>query len=109
MKRWLGILGSVLGLAACYWTAVVFLEQHGGFYLFDIAYVSGYCLIFGAALYATWCRRRRIVLIAGILAATITFLGTATFTTPSLAFIPGSLLVLLTGLDAENGSRKKTS
>lgn len=109
LKRWLGVLGSVLGLAACYWTAVVFLEQHGGFYLFDTAYVGGYCLIFGAALYATWYRRRRTVLIAGILAGTITFLGTVTFTTPSLAFIPGSLLVLITGLGAEKNQRKKTA
>ncbi|MDI6631160.1 MAG: hypothetical protein AB1507_07755 [Bacillota bacterium] len=109
MKRWLGILGSVLGLAACYWTAVVFLEQHGGFYLFDTAYVGAYTLIFVAALYGTWYRRTRTVLIAGILAATITFLGTATFTTPSLAFIPGSLLVLIAALTAEDESRKKAS
>lgn len=109
MKRWLGILGGVLGLTACYWTALVFLEQHGGFYLFDTAYVGVHTFIFAAALYGTWYRRTRTVLIAGILAATITFLGIATFTTPSLLFIPGSLLVLITGLDAENDQRKKTA
>jgi len=108
LKRWLGILGSVLGLGACYYTAVVFLEQHRNFRLFDTAYVGGYALIFGAALYGTWHRCRRIVLLAGILATITTFLGIATFTTPSPLFIPGSLLVLITGLSVENDNRKRT-
>ena len=107
MKRWLGILGSILGLGACYCTALVFLEQHRGFYLFDAAYVAGYTLILAAALYGTWYRRKRTVLVAGIPAATITFLGTATFTTPSILFVPGSLLVLIAGLDGEHDRRKK--
>lgn len=109
MKRWLGILGSVLGLAACSWTATVVSQTDGVFSWTDEAYITIYALIFTAAFYGAWHRYRRTVLAAGILASVITFLGIHVFITASLAFIPGSLLVLITGLDAENGSRKKAS
>jgi hypothetical protein len=109
LKRWLGILGSVLGLAACYWTATVLFQTDGIFSWNDAAYVTIYTLIFVAALYGAWHRYRRTVLAAGILASVITFLGIHIFITASLVFIPGSLLVLITGLDAENDQQKKTA
>jgi hypothetical protein len=105
----LGILGSVLGLAACYWTATTLFQTDGVFSWNDTAYVTIYTLIFAAAFYGTWHRYRRTVLAAGILASVITFLGINIFITVSLAFIPGSLLVLIAALTAENERRKKAS
>ncbi|MEW6770592.1 MAG: hypothetical protein AB1330_04280 [Bacillota bacterium] len=111
---WLAAAGSLMGLAACAYEAYVFCSPHLVHYLWETAALGAYILFFGAALAGSLCRRREVVLTAGVLALGLTVLLfviglVAAFAPPDyVPFLPGSILILLAGL-VRSGGAKTTS
>ncbi|MGO0123206.1 hypothetical protein [Desulfothermobacter acidiphilus] len=98
MKWKAGLIGSALGLVACCYAAYVSFRFHG-FYWFDIGYIAVYTFLFLLAAIGALYRYPKVIAISGILASVCTLLGIFTYTKLSLLFIPGSLTILIAGLN----------
>jgi hypothetical protein len=70
-----------------------------GFRWFDTGYVAIYTLFFLLAAIGVLYRYPKVIAISGILASAFTVLGIFTYTTLSLLFLPGSLMVLIAGFN----------